>query len=118
MADVNLKLKLQDLIDNSPALSSLPEADREVRKKAMLSADDETMQQFVAVLENESAQMQKLDEDMAVQTEEINSLITEANELEKEAKRELRKQEEKTERSEEKQKAEALLKKLDEVDDK
>ena len=118
MNTTEIKETLQKLIDNSPALSSLPEADREVRKKAMLSADDETMQQFVAVLENESAQMQKLDEDMADQTEEINGLIAEANQLEKEAERELRKQEEKTERSEEKQKAEALLKKLDEIDDK
>lgn len=114
---MEIKLRLQELIKNSPAIQSLLEADREARTKAMLSADDDTMNQFIAVLENEAAQMQKLDSDMASKTEEINSLLAEANQLEKEAQREIRKEAEASERAGEESKAEDLLKQLDDIAD-
>jgi len=118
MNTMEIKLQLQELIENSPALQSLPEEAREVRKKAMLSADDDTMNQFIAVLESEASQMKKIDDDMASKTEEINKLLAEAKQLEQEAQREVRKQEESIERESEQLKADELLKKLDDIADK
>lgn len=117
MNSTDLKLKLQELIENSVALQSLPEEARNVRTKAMLEANDATMKQFITVLENETKQLQKIDADTASQTEEINSLIEEAKQLEKEAKREIRKEEEVSERAAEESKAEDILKELDNISD-
>lgn len=118
MNSTELKLQLQELIANSTALKSLPQEARDMRANAMLNADEDTMKQFVAVLENESAQLQKIDDDMASQTDEINSLIAEAKQLEKDAQREIRKDAEVSERTDSETKAEDLLKKLDEISDK
>ena len=118
MSDVNIKLKLQELIDNSVALKSLPEKARKMRTEAMLNADDDTMKQFIAVLENEAKQVQAINDDMADKTQEINALLSEAKQLEQEAKRELRKEEENQERANEEKEAEDILKKLDEIENK
>jgi len=118
MNSTELKLHLQELIDNSSALKSLPPDAREMRTKAMLGADEATMKQFISVLESEAKQLEKIDSDMSNQTNEINNLIEEAKQLEKEAKRELRKADEETERAEEESKAEDILKKLDDISDK
>lgn len=118
MNTTDLKLQLQELIENSVALKSLPPEARDIRTKAMLSADDATIKQFITVLGNEAKQLGKIDADMAKQTKEISSLIEEAKQLEQEAKREIRKEAEVSERTESESKAEELLKKLDDISDK
>jgi len=115
MTTTNLKMQLQELIANSAAIQSLPEEARDLRTNTMLNADDETMQQFIDVLTNEAKQLEKINQDMANETEEINKLIAEAKQLGKQAEREIRKDAEATERIKDDLRAEALLKKLDEI---
>lgn len=115
---MDTKETLRQLINNSPALQSLPEEARTIRVQGMLNADEDTMKEFTAILQTEAQEIDTINKEMENETEEIENLVAEAKELEKEAKLELRKEEEKTERAEEKQKAEAILAKLDEVDDK
>jgi hypothetical protein len=117
MTNTDLKLQLQELIGNSVALQSLPAEAQEIRSKAMLSADDATMKQFITVLSSEAKQLEKIDADTASQTEEISNLIEEAKQLEKEAKKEIRKEAEVSERTESESKAEDLLKELDKISD-
>lgn len=117
MNSIDLKLKLQELINNSKALQSLPVEARKVRTEAMLNADEDTMSQFIAVLENESKQIKAIDDNATKETEKITQLLDEAKQLEKEAQREMRKEEESTERVKEESEAEDLLKKLDDIED-
>ncbi|MCD6109824.1 hypothetical protein J7J83_03645 [bacterium] len=116
MNSTELKLKLQDLISNSVALKSLPEEAQKIRTQAMLNSDDDTMMQFIAVLENESKQIKVIDDNATKETEKITQLLDEAKTLEKEAEREVRKEEENLEHTKEESEAEALLKKLDDIE--
>ncbi len=115
MTNPLLKSQLQELIANSAALNSLPQEARDIRINAMLNADDATMQQFIDVFTNEAMQLEKINQDMAKDAEEIGGLIAEAKQLEKEAEREIRKEAEGSERAGEEAKAEDLLKQLDEI---
>ncbi|MFC1599573.1 hypothetical protein ACFL3T_00920 [Patescibacteria group bacterium] len=112
---MDLKAKLQQLIKSSATLQSLPPEELKFRADAMLSADDAAMTEFIKILETESAQIKKIDDDFAKKAGELNDLVAEANQLEKEANTMFRKEEEEEERGAEEQKAEDLLKKLDEV---
>jgi len=115
MTNTQLQMQLQELIANSAALNSLPQEARDIRTNAMLSADDSTMQQFIDVLSNEAMQLEKINQDMASQTEEIGVLVAEAKQLEKQAERAISKEAESSERAGEEAQADALLKQLDEI---
>jgi hypothetical protein len=106
---------LQELVNNSAALNSLPEDARTMRAEMMLSADPDTMLEFIKVLEEEAAKLQKMDEDFVKKTEEIEGLVVEAQQLEKEAEREIRHAEEDEEKVKSEAHAAALLKKLDNI---
>ncbi|MBU1557414.1 hypothetical protein KKC45_00415 [Patescibacteria group bacterium] len=110
-----IKSQLAELIDASPAINSLPADAKAARKKLMLSADEETMYKFIDVLENEKVEMEKIDDEFAAEAEEIDALLNEATQLEKEAEREIRKEEEEAERAGDLAKADALLAELDEI---
>lgn len=112
---MDLTAQLQQLIKNSTTLQSLTADELKFRAKAMLSADSKAQAAFIKILENESAQISKIDEDYAKKAGELTELVAEAKQLEKEAKIMFRKDEEESERGAEEQKAEDLLKKLDEV---
>ena len=112
---MDLKAKLLQLIKSSPTLQSLPADELKFRADAMLSADEAAQAEFITILKNESAQMQKIDNDFAKKAGELNNLVAEANQLEKEAETMFRKEQEEEERGTEEQKAEDLLKKLDDV---
>jgi len=110
-----LKSKLEALINASTAINSLPTEAKAARKSLMLAADDETMQKFIEVLENEKIEMGKIDEEFAAEAEKIDTLLQEATQLEKEAERKIRQHQEESEKAGDLVKAEALLAQLDEI---
>jgi hypothetical protein len=110
-----VKAQLEALINASTAINSLPTEAKAARKELMLAADEETMRQFIEVLETEKVEMAKIDEEFAAEAEEIDALLSEANQLQKEAEREIRKEQEESEREGDLAKAEALLAQLDEI---
>ena len=112
---MDLKAKLQKLIKNSPTLQSLGAEELKFRTNAMLSSNETAMAEFIKILENEAAQIKKIDDDYAKKAGELNDLVAEAKQLENEANALFRKEKETEERGAEEQKAEDLLKKLDEV---
>ncbi|MBA4337089.1 hypothetical protein C0416_04960 [bacterium] len=115
MESSEVKNRLSELIANSVAIQGLPVQEREEREKSMLAADEETMLRFIDVLEEEVKQVEKLNETLQEDAEEINKLIAEANQLEKQAEREIRKNAEAVEREKDDLRAEELLRKLDEI---
>lgn len=115
LSQEQLKTQLQELIDNSAALKSLPPAARNARVKLMLSADPDTMQKFIEVFENEATQLKKIDDEFQKDAATIQDLIAEVKHLEVEANTVLRKEAEKEEHAGDVKKAEALLKQLDEI---
>lgn len=110
---MDLKAKLLQLMKNSPTFQSLSAEDQKIRASAMLSADEEGMKNFIDIFEQEAKAMNKIDQDYAGQTEEINNLITEADQLEKQVNRAIIKEKEITDRNTEEEEAENLLKKLE-----
>jgi len=110
-----LKAQLEALIDASTAINSLPAEEKAARKELMLAADEETMHKFIEVLENEKVEMAKIDEEFTAEAEEIDALLSEANQLQKEAEREIRKEAEESEKAVDLAKAESLLAQLDEI---
>jgi len=112
---MDLKAKLLQLIKNSPTLQSLPAEELKFRTEAMLNADEAGIMNFITILENEAVAMKKIDNDYAAQADDINNLVEEANQLEKEAENLVRKDIEADERSGDEAAAENLLGKLDDV---
>ena len=112
---MDLKQQLQDLINNSPTFKSLPAEAQKTRTDVMLSADEATMQKFIDVLENEAAQMKKIDDDFQKNAAELGDLIAEAKHLETEANTVLRKEAEAEEQAGDQKKADALLAQLDKI---
>ncbi|MFC1655966.1 hypothetical protein ACFL3C_03790 [Patescibacteria group bacterium] len=113
----DLKARLQELINNSAALKSLPPEARKMRADAMLSSSPTLMQNFINVLEEEATELKKIDEDFVKNAAHIGDLVAEAKELEKEANREIRKEDEAVGRKQEEKEAAALLAKLDDIQD-
>ena len=112
---MDVKKHLHALIKNSATFKSLPEAERKARTDMMLSADEATMQKFIAILEKEVKGMEKVEADFQKSATEIEGLVAEAQALEKEANRIIRKEEEATERAGEEKAADELLKQLDDI---
>lgn len=112
---MDLKEKLQQLIKNSPTLQSLPAEELQFRTQSMLNADEVAMTEFIKILENETVQMKRIDDNFAKKADELNNLMAEANQLEHEAETIIRQEKEEEERGAETEKAESLLKQLDSV---
>jgi hypothetical protein len=110
-----LKKHLQELIASSPALQSLTPEERSLRAEIMLSADEDTMKEFIDVLEEEKEQEQEIEKEFSQKEEELKNLLAEAKELEKSANREILKEKEKLSKAESEEKAEDLLDKLDDI---
>lgn len=115
LTEAQLKAKLQKLINESRTLNSLPANARKTRANLMLASDPATMQKFIEVLENETAQMKKIDDDFQKNAAELGNLIAEAKHLETEANTILRKEAEKEEQAGDQKKAEELLAQLDKI---
>lgn len=114
---MDLKEKLIQLIKKSPTLTSLSEEEKKFRANAMLNSSEESKQKFITILENEASQMKKIDDDFAQQAGEIQGLMAEAKQLEKEAETLFRKDEEAFERVGDEDKANQLLAELDKIQD-
>lgn len=110
-----LKQKLQELILKSEAINSLEEADKTEMIEKLLAADPDQMQEAITVLETEIAEEDSIAREMAELEPEIEKLETEMTKVEKDIKLEERKSAEAAESIEDKQKAENLLKKLDDI---
>ncbi len=110
---MDLKAKLQQLMKNSPTFQSLSPEDQKIRAKAMLSANEEVMKNFIDIFEQEAKEMNKINQDYAGQTDEINNLLSEADQLEKQVNRAIIKEKEGAARSTEEEEADNLLKKLE-----
>lgn len=112
---MDLKAQLTQLIADSPTLQSLSAEEKNFRADAMLNSNEQAMAEFIKILQNEKAQFQKADENYAKSTAEIEGLVAEAKQLEKEAEGLIRKETEAEEQVSEKEHAENLLKQLDEI---
>lgn len=104
----DLKTRLEELIQNSFAINTLPEEERQEKKEEMLSAEPEVMREYIAILEDEQR-------DFIQNKEELQALVSQVKVLKNRAQRvELQEKEEQlVER--EKNEAEELLKQLDEI---
>lgn len=109
---MDLTAKLKELIKNSPTLKSLSPDEMKFRAEAMLNADPQAQAEFVKVLEQETAQINKIDEAYA---KEAGDLLAEAKGLEKEANSLLRHEQEDSAKAEEDASADDILKQLDQV---
>lgn len=110
-----LQKLLQQLINGSEAIQSLPAEEKRAQVQRMMSATPEKMQQLVEVFENEKAELQQIDEEFLSHEEEINGLISEVKAIKTKEDRVKRIELEKTTIIEDQQKAEMLLKKLDDI---
>ena len=110
-----IKDRLQQLIDESPALKTLSEEERAERIDAMMGANEEQMKQLIKIFEDEKKLMQDIDEDFEAHEQEINEFLTESKKEKKAFDKKERINKEKTERTDELKLAENLLKKLDEI---
>lgn len=109
------KSYLEKLLENSSSLASLPDKERKIQIKAMLSGNPGDIDKFIKILEEEKSAMQKINADFIKQGGEIEHLVAEAKHLEENAKKEiLHEKEEKTAIEEEKT-AKALLNKLEKM---
>lgn len=113
-----LKDHLEELITISPALQSLTPDERRLRTSVMLSANEDAMKEFIEILEDEQKEVYKIEKDFEEKGNSLKGLIDEVEQIEKTIKREVIKEKEKVSRKEADKKAEALLKKLDEITDK
>ena len=110
-----LKQRLQELINQSEAIKSLEEADKTEIIGKLLAATPDQMQEAITVLETEIAEEDSIAKEMAELEPEIEQLESDMTKVEKDIKREERKSAEAAESVEDKQKAEDLLKKLDDI---
>ncbi|MBN1494878.1 hypothetical protein JW911_04050 [Candidatus Peregrinibacteria bacterium] len=115
-AVTDLKSHLKALIVASPSINSLPEEARKFRVEIMLASKPEDMQNFIEILEEERAAMQKIEEDFAAKGEEIQALVADAKALEAQANREIRKEKEEQLSVKEQETAASLLTKLDDIE--
>jgi hypothetical protein len=107
--------KLQELIDVSPALQTLPEEERNERRDAMMGSTPEQMQHLIKIFEDEQLRMKQIDEDFEGHEQEINEFISNSKVEKKNFDRSQRKEKENTVKVNDEKYAEDLLKKLDEV---
>ena len=110
-----LMQRLKDLIMESASINSLPEDKKKETVNRMFSSTPEQMQELVKILENEAVEMAKLDEEERKKIEEVESLLKEVEETEKELKTELRKEAETTAGKEESSEQQKLLDELNNI---
>jgi len=107
------KTYLATLLKDSASFNSLPEDARNIQFKAILSAPQDEMEQFISILEEEKAAMNSINEDFLKQAGEIEHLVAEAKQLEVHAKSEIRHEKEEKLTLEEQKTADALLKQIE-----
>jgi len=110
-----IKSKLQELIDKSPALQTLPEEEKNERIDAMMGATPEQMEQLVKIFSDEQLRMKQIDEDFEGHEQEINEFISNSKDEKKTFDRRERIEKENSTKANDEKYAEDLLKKLDEV---
>ncbi|MBN1494280.1 hypothetical protein JW911_00920 [Candidatus Peregrinibacteria bacterium] len=115
MAENTLIDKLRGLMENSPALNSLPEEEKNERVYAILAVKPDQMKQIIKIFEDEAKYLKEIDEDFEGHMGEIKEYIDETNQIVKDAERNERHNKEKLIRKEEEAHAENILKKLDEI---
>lgn len=111
----DLKQQLQELLNQSEAIQSLPAAQKKAQIERMLSATPSQMKQLITVFEEEVAELQSIDEEFLSHEEEINELITVVKKEKSVAKRKDRIEKEKVSNASDQEKANMLLKKLDDI---
>lgn len=107
--------RLLELINQSEAIQSLEEKERKTQIEKMMAATPEQKEQLIAVFEQEKAELEQIDEEFLSHEEEINGLIAEIKQIKAAAERAERIAEENRTRSQDDEKADMLLKKLDDI---
>ena len=107
--------KLKELINNSPSINSLPEAQKKETVNRMLSSKPYQMEELIKILEEESKKMAKIDEEERKKIDEVEGLLKEVEATEKQLRRELNKEAEKKASVREKSEQEKLLEELDQA---
>ena len=110
-----LKQRLQGLINSSITFNSFPKKTQKMWEGIMLSADPDTMKEFIEALGEEAASVSEFEKETKGDMAEIEGLIKEANQLEKNIKSDMLAIEEEEDRGKDIKKADVLLKKLEKI---
>ncbi len=109
------KQRLQRLINSSITFNILPKETQKMWKGIMLSADPDTMKEFIEALGEEATSVSEFEKEIKEDMAEIKELTKEANQLEKSIKSDMLAIEEEEDRGKDIKKADVLLKKLEKI---
>ena len=107
--------RLQELIDASEALKTIPEAERTERINTMMSATPEQMQQLIKIFEDEQTRLTQIDDEFLKHEGEVKEYIENEKTEKRNKDREERTVKETAIKQTDEKYAEDLLKKLDEI---
>jgi len=107
--------RLQELIDASEALKTLPEEEKNEKIKTMMASTPEQILQLISVFEEEQARLTKIDEEFLTHEGEVIEFADKANAEKRNKDREERAVKETAIKQNDEKYAEDLLKKLDQI---
>lgn len=112
---MDLKENLRQLVDNSPVISDLPEGERRGLVNRMLSASPDQMTELVKIFEDAQIEFESISREIVGLEDEIKQLDAEVKNLEAVLGKKILKAEEMVSQRGDNEKAEELLKKLEEI---
>jgi predicted nucleic acid-binding Zn-ribbon protein len=112
---MNLEENLKQLVDNSPVISDLPEAEREDLINRILSASPDQMTELIKIFEGAQAEFESISQEIVDLESEIKGLNAEVKNLETVLGKKIIKAEEIVSQKNDDEKAEDLLKRLEEI---
>lgn len=112
---MNLEENLKQLVDNSPVISDLPEGEKKDLINRMLSASPDQMTELIKIFEDAQAEFESISQEIVDLESEIKGLSAEVKNLETVLGKKIIKAEEMVSRKNDDEKAEDLLKRLEEI---
>ncbi len=112
---MNLEENLKQLVDNSPVISDLPEDEKKDLINRILSASPDQMTELIKIFEDAQAEFESISQEIVDLESEIRGLNAEVKNLETVLGKKIIKAEEMVSQKNDDEKAEDLLKRLEEI---
>ncbi len=112
---MDLKEKLLELLKKSPTMRNMDKQQRKLRIEAMLTSDDEAIKKFIEIFEDETKEINKIENEFEQGADEVENLIKQAKQLDDKTNKLFIKEKEEISKSTDRKEAEKLLDELEDA---